>query len=229
MEHKPELPLVGAWARDYFHAARGYAAAFLSRQPPAHYLGHVEEGKSPIILIPGVYTEWHFLQLIADPLSLSGHPVYMVEKLGYNTAAIPDAARIVRELIDERGLRDVIIIAHSKGGLIAKYLLVKLNGDGRIRKVIAIATPFAGSELATRVRLKTIQELAPTSDTIRMLAAEKQANRAIVSIFGTFDNHVWPTESCRLEGAKNIQIDVFGHHAILDDPRIQPIIQEEVR
>ncbi len=56
----------------------------------------------------------------------------------------------------------------------------------------------------------------------------KEVNRHIVSIFGVFDNHVWPENSCKLEGAKNIQVDAHGHHAILFDKSVRTIVEHEI-
>jgi triacylglycerol lipase len=197
-------------------------------KPPKHYLGFIVENKSPIILIPGLYTKWQFLKAIADPISLKGHPVYVVENLGYNTRAIDDSARLVREFVDEKNLHDVTIIAHSKGGLIAEYFLTYNNQDGRVVKVIAIATPFLGSNVVKYLPGKAYKELHPESEMIKKLNSENDINNKIVSIYGEYDNHVWPTGNCRLEGAKNIQVNIYGHHKILFSKQVREIVLEEV-
>lgn len=213
-----------SWIPDYFYLAKGQASF---RRPPKHYLGLVSEDKAPIILVPGVYARWQFLKALADPLSLEGHPVYVIESLGYNAETIDQSARLVRRFIEEKDLHRVIIIAHSKGGLIAKYLLAYEDQDERIAKVIAIATPFAGSEAARLLPGQALKELQPESGMIRKLASETGVNHKIVSIFGKYDNHVWPTENCRLEGAKNIQVDILGHHKILFDKQVCRLVLEE--
>ena len=216
------------WVKDYLHAAHKQSWAFIYRKPPGHYLGHIVEGKRPIILIPGVFEKWHFLKFIADPLSLKGHPIYALEHIGYNTKEIRHTANLVQELIKEKGLKNVIIIAHSKGGLIAKYILAFHNQDKRVEKAIAIATPFGGSHITKLIPHKAVKELAPEHEIIRTLSEKKVVNKKILSIFGVFDNHVWPESSCRLEGAKNIQVQVHGHHKILFDKQVREIIISEV-
>ncbi len=198
------------------------------RKPPEHYLGYTKEGKAPIVLIPGVYEKWHFLKAFADSLSLMGHPIYVMEHLGYNTKAIHHSAKLIRELINEKKLHNVIILAHSKGGLIGKHLLAFDNADGEVIKLIAIATPWKGSNIVKIIRHKSFKELHPESEIIKKLHEQSRVNRMIVSIFGEFDNHVWPTESCRLEGAKNIEVNIYGHHKILFDKRVHDIVIAEV-
>ena len=169
-----------------------------------------------------------FLKAIADPLSLKGHPIYTLEHLGYNTKTIHHSAKLIRELIDNEKLQNVVIIAHSKGGLIGKHILAFNNLDGKIKKLIAIATPFGGSHAAKLIPHKPAKELHPKSEIIKTLQAIKNVNSKIVSIFGVFDNHVWPRSSCVLDGAKNIETNAYGHHKILFNKKVRDIIITEV-
>lgn len=219
---------LGHWIKDYVHFVHKQSWAFIYRKPPAHYLGYVVDQKKPVILIPGVFSKWQFLKVVADPLSLLGHPVYAIDHLGYNTKEIHQAAKLIWELIEEKNLKHVVVVAHSKGGLIGKHLLAFHNQEERIEKVIAIATPFGGSTLAGRMPHSAFKELAPESKSIKTLSEKKEVNHRIVSIFGVFDNHVWPESSCYLEGAKNIQVDVHGHHKILFNKKVREIIIAEM-
>jgi len=219
---------LGGWIRDYLHAIRGHSLAFLYRKPPQHYLGHIVEGKKPIVLIPGIFEKWQFLKAIADPLSLKGHPVYVPEHIGYNTKEVHRSAKLIRELIEKKDLRHVVIVAHSKGGLIGKDILAFFNQDERVEKVIAITTPFKGSDIVKFIPGKAIKELSPRSTIIKTLSEREEVNRKIVSIFGVFDNHVWPESSCYLGGAKNIQIGTYGHHKILFDKKAREIVASEI-
>ncbi|MBI2889043.1 MAG: hypothetical protein HYY10_03930 [Candidatus Liptonbacteria bacterium] len=220
------------WLIDYLHAFRAHSYAFFVK-PPTHYLGYVNTEKAPVILIPGIYEKWHFLKAIADPLSLKGHPIYILEHLGYNTKGIHHTAKLIRELIDEKNLRNVILVAHSKGGLIGKYLLAFHNKDGRIKKLFAIATPFGGSRIVKLIpraiaKRLLLLEFAPANKLIKDLRSEKEVNCMIVSIYGASDNHIWPEASCKLEGATNIQINVHGHHKILFDKKLRGILQSMI-
>lgn len=184
---------------------------YLHRNPPKHYLGHIVKGKEPVILIPGIIGKWAFLKKLGDQISLEGHPVYIVPKLGHNLADIPTAATIVQEIIDENHLKDIIIVAHSKGGLIGKYLLIN---DKRFKKLISIATPFAGSNIARLVPHRAFRELLPGSKIIGQINSNNEINKKIISIIPPYDNHV-PKGSSLLNGAKNIKVTIHGHHKIL--------------
>ncbi|MBI2054717.1 MAG: hypothetical protein HYT39_01305 [Candidatus Sungbacteria bacterium] len=168
------------------------------------------------------------MKALGDPVSLRGHPVYVILKLGLNTKSIPDSAHIVRELILEKNLRDVVLLAHSKGGLIGRHILAYHNKDDRVRKMIAIGTPFAGSKIVRAMFSRSLRELDPESQTVREMHAEIHANSKIVSIYSVFDNHVWPHESAILPGAKNIKVEVPGHHRIVFDKTVRDIVMREI-
>lgn len=208
------------WIVDYFYLLLGNLSMLIHKKPPEHYLGFVIDKKAPIILIPGISNKWGFLKHLGDKISLKGHPVYIVNKLKFNLFDIRTSAKIVREIIDKNNLRKVIIVGHSKGGLIGKYFLVHENKDEKVKGLIAIATPFSGSQLASQIPGKAYKELAPESKIIGELNSHKEVNSKIVSIMPEFDNHVWSEKGSRLEGALNIAVPIKGHHKIVFDKGI---------
>jgi len=201
------------WILDYIYMIHGQVTTFLYRKPPKHYLGYVIKNKIPVILIPGILEKWGFLKNLGDKISLQGHPVYIVPKLGYNLKDISVSAKIVREMIEKKDIRNSVIVAHSKGGLIGKYYLSLLNEDERVSKMISIATPYSGTSLTKYLRSKQVKDLRTDSEIIKELKAHKEVNKSIISVSPIFDNHVW--EGSFLEGAENITIDEKGHHKII--------------
>lgn len=216
-----------AWIKDYAHLFSVGSFAYLKHTPPKHYLGYIVDGKVPIVILPGVLMPWAFLKRIADHISQLGHPVYIVPKLGNNAGNIPTSAKKVREVIEENNLKNVIIVAHSKSGLISKYLLMHEDSDKRVKGVIAIATPFHGSSIAKLIPHSSVWELTPDSKIIRYLEDHSEMNNKIVSIFPSFDNHVWHLKGSYLEGAmQNIKVDIAGHHKILNDKKVWGLVVE---
>ena len=219
---------VTAWLRDYAYATKFYAQTLTNQNPPQHYLDYIDNTKVPVLLIPGVNTKWHFLKRIADDISQVGHPVHIIKDLGHNRQAISPSADIVRAYIDEHDLHSVIILAHSKGGLIGKQLLLQHNHDKRIVKVIAIASPFAGSSLAKVMPDRAMRELSSASTIVQDQHANTDVNQDIISIYGMYDNHVWPVASAILAGAENIQVNTNGHHQILSSDQTKDIVLQKV-
>ena len=191
------------------------------RKPPKHYLGHIIEGKNPVILIPGITNKWGFMKHLGDKVSLAGHPVYIVPELGHNMRLVTDAAKLVEIIISDNNLKNIVIITHSKGGLIAKYLLNHSKYSSDISKIIAIAAPFNGSHLVKYLPGKPFKELRPDSNIVQLLNSKTANDKKIFTISPSFDNHVWHTNKGHLESAKqNITMDTKGHHKVLFDSQV---------
>lgn len=202
------------WILDYAYAAIWQMRAINRRQPPARHV--TSPTKPPVILIPGVYEPWLFMQPIAEVVERAGYSNYYIEELGYHTMRITDAAQAVRRLIDQHHLKHATIVAHSKGGLVGKYLLSHLNHDQAVSRLIAIATPFAGSRYARLWLTETVRSFSPHNSLIRELQANNAVNRQISSIYGHFDPHI-PGGS-HLPGAINLKLPLSGHFRILNHP-----------
>lgn len=198
--------------RDYPNAFRVRAHSTHVRVP-ANWASGTER---TAVLLPGVYETWHFLQAIGAALNARGHPVHVMRVLGFNRAPIPySATRVARELA-ARDLRDVALVAHSKGGLIGKQLMSHDDPDGRVDRLIAVATPFGGSRMARLTVGRTMRTFLPSNRDIRALADLSDAHARITSIYPRFDPNI--PEGSRLEGATNVEIPVVGHFRVLDEP-----------
>lgn len=217
---------LAAWARDYAYALRWQAAGLLGRWDPAHYRAPGEPGKLPVVLIPGIYESWTFMLPVAGFLREHGHDVHVVEDLRYNTGTLEEMAGLVDEHIRREGLERCVLVAHSKGGLIGKHLLVHHNERTVIQGLVAVNTPFAGSVLARLLPLPTIRVFLPRSPELTALTTSREVNRHIVSVYGRFDPHI-PGGS-RLEGARNVRLGTRGHFLPLSDPRVHRAIVEGI-
>ena len=219
-----------AWVKDIAHMFGRGALMYLRRTPPRHYLGHVVDGKVPVVLLPGLFAKWAFCKKLADHISLLGHPVYIVPKLGSNIRDIPSSAKLVREVIEENNLKRVILVCHSKGGLISKYLLLHEDPEHRVKGVITTATPFNGSSLAGSKFLlpfAVTRELTTESKIIQYLNSHSGVNKKIVSIIPAYDNYIQNPKGSYLEGAlSNVQLDIDGHSRILHDKKVWDIVVE---
>jgi len=209
------------WVRDYAYAAYWQVRATLDRSPHGEL---VRGEKRPVLVLPGVWETWGFLRPLIDPLHAAGHPVHVVPALGRNGRAVPDAAGTVAALLADLDLRDVVVVAHSKGGLIGKYVMAELDPDERVRAMVAVCTPFAGSEYARYVGLRTLRAFAPDDPTTVKLHHLVEANSRITTISGVFDPHI-PTAG-RLEGGRNLTLDDGGHFRVLANPEVVRTVLE---
>lgn len=226
---KAHLQKLGSWIVDSAHLLNNMTVMYVRRTPPKHYLNYTKEGKVPVIVLPGIFGRWAFLKPMADYISLLGHPVYIVPKLGNNIIDIPTSAKLVQEVIVENNLTHAVVVAHSKGGLIAKYMLAHDNSDERTDGLVAIATPFSGSELSNQLHYYPAHEMATDSQIILYLQTHTQVNHKIISIIPQYDNYVWHEKGSLLEGAKdNIKVNNHGHNQLLRDKHVWALVVESI-
>jgi len=124
-------------------------------------------------------------------------------------------------------VRGGVLVAHSKGGLIGKRVLLDAAAAGRVRGLVAVATPFGGSSLSFGALARTPLGLfAPAGAAIAALTGERSVNRRIVSLAPAWDQVI--PEGSRLPGARNVTLDAGGHFRPLADPRVHSLIHTEV-
>ena len=201
---------VSSRAIDYAWAYR-VRLGMMRRHDPLTFLGG--SGRA-VVILPGVYETWHFLEAAAAHLHDLGHPVHAIPSFGRNLLPIAEMAALASDYIAQERLEDVLLVAHSKGGLIGKTVM--LSAEDRINSLVAANSPFGGSDYAHLVPIKRLREFNPAHETIRTLAQNAEVNSRITSVYSSWDPII-PNGSV-LEGATNIELPVTGHFRILDRP-----------
>jgi triacylglycerol lipase len=206
-----------AWVLDYWYVGYWQLHSFFIRQNPAAFRRTGTTGQPSILLIPGIYENWRFMRPVAQMLYDQGYDVHVVEMLGYNVGNVEAMAAVVTRYVAEQKPAQWVIVAHSKGGLVGKQALIT-DVSGRLRGMVAINTPFNGSRYARYIPLKSVRIFMPTSPVLSALTTNAIVNKAIVSIYGTFDPHI-PGGS-RLEGAENVKLETRGHFRVLKNDAV---------
>jgi triacylglycerol lipase len=152
--------------------------------------------------------------------------VHVVRALGNNTRGIPVAASRAQAYLERHDLHGVVLVAHSKGGLIGKHMMLVDDRAGRIDRLVAIATPFGGSRYARWMLDPSLRAFRPTEKTMAMLAASATVNDRITSIYGSVDTHI--PEGCELPGATNLEFPVQGHFRVLADAGVLAAVDAAV-
>lgn len=208
---------------DYPNALRFRAHAVRYRAvPPSFADGRLR----PVVILPGIYESWHYLRPIAERLNEGGHPVYVIPTLGLNRAPIPRTAQLVHARLVELDLTGVAIVAHSKGGIVGKHLMALDDREGRVDRLVAIASPFNGSAMARLALNPALRAFLADDPVIAGLAAERAVNQRITSIYPSFDPHI--PEGSALDGAHNIELPVVGHFRILLQPAVIAAVLDAV-
>ena len=202
--------IAGWWAKDYAYAAGRQLLSAVSRVSSDEFLSG--SGR-PVVVIPGIFEDWRFMLPLIQNLHDAGHPVHVVTVLQRNRLAVPKAAALIADYLREQNLTDTLIVAHSKGGLIGKYVMMALDPERRLVRMVAVASPFSGSRYAGFMLLPSLRALSPRSPVTLQLSREQRVNERITSVYGLFDPHI--PEGSVLHGARNVQLDTGGHFRIL--------------
>lgn len=184
--------------------------AYLKPVPPKKWQ-NLSADKKTIVFLPGWHENWYFFVKIAA--RLQNYQLFFPK---YNSAKpVAENATAIAQQISTHNLSSIVLVGHSKGGLIAKYLIDNFAEINQIcRQVIAISSPWQGSWWGN-FRLHGLYELIPNSSLLLSLNSNQANIKKMIVIYPKFDNHVLPNKNKLFKGAKNIQLDIIGHTVIL--------------
>ncbi|MFJ5106391.1 MULTISPECIES: alpha/beta hydrolase [unclassified Glutamicibacter] len=211
-----------AWLQDYLYAGAWQLRSLLPGTEAGRLLSGSHPAAEPVVLIPGIWESWKFLLPLADALHQAGHPVHVIPQLGFNRGTVPEMSQVVSSYLGRAQLDDAVLVAHSKGGLIGKYLMSASSQGYRINRMIAIGTPFSGSRYARYAPVRSLRSLSPNDQGLLKLSANLSVNSRIISIYSSFDPHI--PGGCDLAGATNIKLPTLGHFRLLADVRLHAAV-----
>ncbi len=152
-----------------------------------------------------------------------GPPLASIERFAGQLAAKIDA------ILAQTGARDVALVTHSMGGLVARAYL-RRHGPAKVRRAIMIGAPHRGSVHAWMFPGASLAQLRPGNAWLAALNAQAlPPGLPVVSIWSWHDSMVAPQLSSRLEGARDVELSGIGHNALLTDPEVARRVVEELR
>lgn len=210
-------------------APRMIGYRFLMRDPdPA-------PSELPVLLVHGVgcnagvwspFRRYLERKAIRPVYALSyGPPLASIEHFAEQLAVKIDGVR------KATGSTQVVLVAHSMGGLISRAYLRRFGGTD-IRRLITIGSPHQGSMHAYLMGGRGLSEMRPGSAWLTDLNRDGESTTAgvpVVSLWSWHDSMVTPQTSSLLEGAENIALTGIGHNALLNDPDVYERIAAEIK
>lgn len=190
----------------------------------------------PVVLLHGFIDNRSVFVLLRR--SLAQHGGQRVESLNYSplTCDIRAAAELlgrhIEEICERAGSSRVDIVGHSLGGLIARYYVQCLGGDLRVRTLVTLGTPHAGTRVVPLADAHPIvRQMRPGSGVIEELARPAPGCRTrFVSFWSDLDSVMDPVETARLEhpdlDVQNVQVTGIGHLALPVHPAVAAGIRE---
>ncbi len=182
----------------------------------------------PILFIHGYLCNRAMWRSFAKAADTAGHPVAAVNlepvfgQMG-DFGPVIDVA--VRALCTRCDANQVVLVCHSMGGLAARAYL-RTFGAERIRAVVTLGTPHAGTALAITGLGENARQMRLSSPWREELVAQETAEiRALfIAIHTHHDNIVAPHTLQWLDGAQNIELSGIGHMTLAYDKQVQRMV-----
>ena len=214
------------------HAASDSAPAARDLTPPT------SGPPAPVLLLQGYLANRGSVHLLAKRLHQRGH-VVMTYRLGgpMNLGDIRDTAglvaRKVESLVQQTGVAQVDIVGHSMGGLVGLYYLKRLGGRHRVRRLILLGSPTAGTwsavfGLVTAPLGAASRQLLPGSSFLRELSeAPLPKGVDLVTISGDRDFFA-PMRTTILQGSRHITLPTT-HSGLLVEETVAEALDHILR
>lgn len=189
--------------------------------------------RGPVLLVPGYGGSTTALETMATALP----DAQIVDLPGDGTGDLRDSAARLAESVDEvlerTGAPSVDLVGYSAGGVIVRYYVAALGGDDVTRRVVTVASPHHGTDLAAIATslgggacAEACQQLDPDSDLLRTLnrGDETPDGPLWLSLWTETDQTVVPPDSAVLEGAIDIDLQAtcatgpLSHGEVVEAP-----------
>jgi pimeloyl-ACP methyl ester carboxylesterase len=203
-----------------------YSLAGLGPLQRGLLIGHPAAAGMPILLVHGLVDNRSIFARLQRTLRRRGFGHVETVNLPLYAIDVPTAARllgaVVTDVLGRTGYPQVHIVAHSLGGLVARYYVQRLAGDERVHTLVTLGTPHGGTRLAHLVPrvvpYRLVASLRPGSPLLTELAEPAPGCRTrFLAIGGGLDSVVRPESAALrhpdLDGL-NVTVPGLGHHAL---------------
>lgn len=140
---------------------------------------------------------------------------------------------VLRENPTETDDGRVDIVAHSAGGLAARYYVRYLGGSDRVHSLVTLGTPHFGTYASYLFPLATVsRQTLPDSDFLKDLNRGDPSPGPVhyTSIYTVNDGVVIPPTSAILPGAENVRVPgLTTHWGFLVRPAVYRTIRRALR
>jgi triacylglycerol esterase/lipase EstA (alpha/beta hydrolase family) len=133
---------------------------------------------------------------------------------------------------DPRTDRDQVdLVAHSAGGLAARYYIKYLGGGPKVHSLITLGTPHHGTLTSALFPLHTVaRQTLPGSTFLRELnrGADTAAPVHYTCVWSRTDGVVIPSKSATLTRAHNVEVPFITHWGFLWNREVYRVIREAI-
>ena len=188
---------------------------------------------TPILLVHGLGDNRSVFTLLRWSLRRRGFGRIRTVNYSVFTSDVRTAAqelgRAVQELCAQTGYERVHVVAHSLGGVIARYYVQRLGGDARVHTLVTLGAPHGGTRSAQLVPLPLCRQLRPGSALLAVLDRPAPGCRSrFVAVWSDLDQVIYPKRHARLAHpdleSRNVLIRGIGHTSLPADGRVARVV-----
>ncbi|NBX82339.1 alpha/beta hydrolase [bacterium] len=185
--------------------------------------------RRPILLIHGIFHNKSAFFFLKQKLALKGWHHFREVNLYTSVNSVARLAERVKsevhQLREDYGTDQIDIVAHSMGGLVARYFIQKLGGEPWVKNLITLGTPHLGTQWSKYSLLSNLRDLHPESTLLKSLnALPPPAQTRVVSVSGQMDLWMLPKNTAQWPGVRCIELSQIGHAGLLFSHRVAQII-----
>ncbi|QNP75785.1 alpha/beta fold hydrolase [Streptomyces roseirectus] len=192
--------------------------------------------RPPVVLLHGFIDNRSVFVLLRR--ALSGHGARSLTSLNYSplTCDIRTAAELlgrhIEDVCERTGSREVDVVGHSLGGLIARYYVQRLGGDTRVRTLVTLGTPHGGTRAVPLANAHPIvRQMRPGSALVEELKRPAPGCRTrFVSFWSDLDHVMDPPETACVDHpdlrVRNVRVTGIGHLALPVHPAVAAGIRD---
>lgn len=198
----------------------GYRIEHLSPLKRSMLVSGVTELGTPILLLHGLADNHSIFTLLRRGLLRRGFSQVFAMNYSVRTKDVRTAAAQLAEeieaIVEETGYERIHVVAHSLGGVIARYYVTRLGGDERVHTLVSLGSPHAGTLLAHLVPSALTRQLRPGSPLMQELNEPAPACRTrVLAFWSDTDEAVVPAINASLEQegvqTTNVRLRGVGH------------------
>lgn len=127
-------------------------------------------------------------------------------------------SEFIERVLEANDLPDgeVDIVAHSRGGVVARLALDDVMTARRVATLVTVGTPHHGTVAARYGRSRELDELRPESDVVARLEQQLPwTGPRLVCLWSAADPLVVPAANAQVPGATNVELPGLTHCQLL--------------
>jgi Palmitoyl protein thioesterase len=184
---------------------------------------------TPVLLVHGMVDNRSIFTLLRRSLRRCGFGQVRTVNYSVFTSDVRTAAAELGRAVDrvraETGYERVHVVAHSLGGVIARYAVQRQGADARVHTLVTLGSPHGGTAAARMLPLRLCRQLRPGSDLLAELAGPAPECRTrFLAVWSDLDQLVYPKANARIDhpdlDAASVLVRGVGHMSLPANPQV---------